>query len=75
MKIIKTAQFENVISSIKYRFRGSIYVDLFVEGINEDEARAKARNQIQEYSNEIPNSYVGGVAKFKDYGLEMDKEI
>lgn len=72
MKVIKTAQFES--SNRERRFRGSIYVDLWVPMTEDKEKdRLKATEILEGYKNDIPNSYIGGVGHFD--GLQLDKEI
>lgn len=60
----------------KKRFRGSIYVDIFVPDTNNlEEDRYEAEKILEEISNKLPlNSFVGGVAYFKDE-LSLDREI
>lgn len=57
------------------RFRGSIYVDVIVEGSADLETdRSKAQEQLEQISQSIPNSYVGGVGYFGDNST-LDREI
>jgi len=59
------------------RFRASIYVDVWVpETDNLEDDRAKATEQVNEFQDKIPNSYIGGVAKYSRNLLKpLDREI
>ena len=60
------------------RFRASIYVDVFVpETNNLEDDREEARNKVEEYREEVPNSYIGGVALYQpEKGFNvLDAEI
>ena len=73
---------------MKYRFRGSIYFDVFVEGEDLEQAREQATNsanEIIEFVNDdakqtdapICNLYIGGVARYTPQNLlkPFDREI
>ncbi len=49
------------------RFRGSIYVDIYVDDMPDAEEQAK--RLLRRSSNEIPNSFTGGVARLIDGDL------
>ena len=57
------------------RFRGSIYVDMFIPDMGQgvEDARRIAEEKLREFAENIPNSYVGGVAAFQ--GHTLDREI
>lgn len=64
------------------KFRGSIYVDLFIPDAFKDNKldvegmREEARKQLDEFADVIPNSYIGGVAMMSSNLLKpMDQEI
>ena len=53
------------------RFRGSIYVDVFVEETgSEAEERVNARQKLRSFANEVPNAEVGDVAEITGNLLE-----
>jgi uncharacterized LabA/DUF88 family protein len=58
---------------IKRKFRASIYVDIFTTEPDLEKAREIATKEVEEYQEQIPNSYVGGVANFN--GFIPDREI
>jgi hypothetical protein len=60
------------------RFRASIYVDIFVPETNDlVRDRANAESQVKEYTDQIPNSYIGAVAFYNPLkGLDpLDRDI
>jgi hypothetical protein len=61
MKKIATANFKKQADN-DHRFRGAIYVDVYVPGDTDASiADDVAKKQLEEISSKIPNSYVGGV--------------
>jgi hypothetical protein len=69
-KILKVSQ-----SKDETRFRGSIYVDVWVPSSGDIETdREEARRQLEEYAQQIPNASVGGVAYWVDQ-FKLDQEI
>ena len=62
---------------VERRFRASIYVDVWVKQTdNLEEDRKKAEEQVREFQEQIPNSYVGGVALYQHNLLQpLDREI
>jgi len=72
MKIIKTADIG------ERRFRASIYMDIFVPETDDLEGdREAAKAEADMISDNIPNSYVGGVAYYNPRNLmnPLDKDI
>lgn len=58
------------------RFRASIYVDIFIPETDLEKDREEARKQVEEYSSQIPNSYVGGVAEYNPHRRDpLDREL
>ena len=63
-------------AQLSRRFRASIYINIFVDRTNDLEVdRKTALQEVEEISNGIPNSYVGGVGYFAGDSLTLDKEI
>ena len=81
IKTIKYAQIEEDIRMENQRerkFRGSIYIDVWVpETDNLETDREVAESKILEYANQIPNSYIGGVALYHTKGImnPLDRDI
>jgi len=68
--------FKKIFEGTERRFRASIYVDVWIESTDNLEVdRKKAEEQINKISDQIPNSYVGGVAVLDRDGLMIDEEI
>jgi hypothetical protein len=68
MKIIKTSQAIDLeddfpkISKRENRFRGSIFVDIWVnDSGNKEQDLETAKNQLEKIRHNIPSSYVGDV--------------
>ena len=61
------------------RFRASIYVDVWVPETDDLEAdREVAKQAVEGFANEIPNSYVGDVAHYRPHvtsGSPLDREL
>lgn len=58
------------------RYRGSIYVDIFIDDdVDIEEGRNRAESVLNDISNKIPNSYVGGVGLFNGGSLGLDRDI
>jgi hypothetical protein len=61
------------------RFRASIYVDVWVPETDDLEAdREVAKSVVDDFSAEIPNSYVGDVAYYRPHvtsGSPLDREL
>jgi len=63
--------------TMENRFRASIYVDVWVESTgNPDLDRDIAEVQVKEFQEKIPNSYIGGVARYRPTETEsLDGKI
>jgi hypothetical protein len=87
MKNINTKKYSQIEENIEEdiykpkrerRFRVTIYVDVWVPETDDLEAdRMIAQSQVSEYADQIPNSYIGGVAFYDiSKGLNpLDREI
>lgn len=73
MKILTTSSFLKLSAVGERRFRGSVYVDIFVPITDNLETdREEARQELEEYAQQIPNSYVGDVALKSGFMLDRD---
>jgi len=75
MNVISTKLYKYKIAANERRFRGSIYVDVWVPDTDNIEYdREQAKNLLTSYQYVIPNSYIGGVG-FWQGSLGLDKKI
>jgi hypothetical protein len=77
MKTYCTIKFSQTRINRERKFRGSLYVDIYVpetEDIERD--RLKAKSILEGFSFKIPNSYVGDIAeKHSRLDMPLDREI
>lgn len=76
---ITESQYKRLVNEINVpdrRFRASIYVDVFVPETDDlEHDREMAKLEVEEYQEQIPNSYIGGVGYLPTGKIPNPKEL